>query len=130
MARTAMTVQASARTQSPPSVATAITATTIDGALVTAGIAITDFFYHQDAKLVIYNTAGTLAVTLVAGTGGQCIKKDQGDKVIDITTSTTQLIDQIESARFDSADGDLWLDFEAGFTGTIYAIGTKRGGCS
>lgn len=129
MPRTEITVHESTRTATPPSAATTITATTIDATLVTNGLAVTNFFNSKDAKLIISNTTGSdKAITLVAGTSAKCIKKDIGNKEITITNATTKFIDQIESARFDSADGDLYVNFATGMTGTIYAIGTKHGG--
>ncbi len=132
MTRTSITVNTTTRTETPPSEPTALTITTIDGTLQSVGLAITDFFNHKDSKLVVYNSVGSdKTITLVAGTNDKCIKKGIGNKSITITNGSYELIDQIESARFDSGDGDLYIDFESGFTsGTIYAVGTKHGGVS
>ncbi len=127
MTRTTITVNAAERSDTPPSFAN-VTSTTIDAALVTNGLEVSDFFSHSNPRLIITNTdASAKTVTIAAGTMAQCVKSAIGDYTISIPASGQVVIDQIESARFLQSGGALHVDFETDHVGIIYATGTKRG---
>lgn len=125
MTRDSATVHKTTRTNTPPASA-AITATTIDATLVTNGLDITDFWDYKNPKLIVTNSSGAVDLTIKAG---NLTSSGLGDYVVEIGSSATVVIDQLESARHiqSSIDSSLWVDFESGFTGTIYAIGDQTG---
>lgn len=127
MTRTAIIVNAAARTDAPPAFAN-VTFTNIDATLVTNGLEVSDFFSHSSPRLVVTNTdASAKTVTIAAGSMDQCVKAAIGDYTLSIPASGQVVIDQVESARFLQSGGALHVDFETGHVGIIYATGTKRG---
>ncbi len=127
MTRTAVAVNAITRSNFPPH-DVALTATTIDGTLVTNGVKVTDFFLYTDQTVEVYNSAGSpMDITFQAGTDRKCLAAGIGDAVVTVTNGTTKAIQNIESSRFFQSGDDLWIDFETGCTGTITVIGTPRG---
>ena len=74
----------------------------------------------KDGKFIIHvkNTEGTAnTITVLAGVGP---RSGIGDLVVLVAaTSGEQLIGPLESSRFKQADGNVYLDFEAAFTGLI-----------
>lgn len=50
-----------------------------------------------------------------------------GDLTLSVASSSTTVFQIQDPARFVDASGDINIDFAAGFTGTIYAIGKKVG---
>lgn len=87
-------------------------------------------------KLLLYvtNTAGaTHTVTVRAGVGGgatagAAMRSGLGDYTTGNLTATTgsAFIGPFDSSRFAQADGSINLDFDAGFTGKIWAIRLPR----
>jgi len=127
MARTEKTVIKATRTNTPPA-SKKITTTTVDAALVAAGLSITDFFNVEEPRLHVSNTTGAAkTVTLVASTKATAIKGRIGNFTLSIPASETHVLDQIESARFMQAGGALYVDFQTGFEGAIVAVGTSKG---
>jgi len=129
MARTNVTLHKPVRTNTPPSVATLITKQAIDGITgADDGIDCTDFFTGTNNFLIIDNTGAESDITIKASSHYSAIKKGIGDKVITIGASAVYVINQIESARFkDDNDGSIIIEFEAGMTGYVYAVGEERG---
>ena len=129
MGRTSVTIHDTSRTNSPPSSAT-ITKQAID-AITGAGngIDISDFYTCTDCKLIVENTTvSEKDVTIVAGPTASCVAAGIGDYTLAVAASTDKVIDQIESSRFkQDADGSLFVEFETGMTGYVYAVGTARG---
>ena len=129
MARTSATVQSATRTDSPPLDKT-ITATTIDATLVTNGLQITDYFNHKNTRLIIYNSdASAHTVTITAGTADPAINRGMGNYTVSIPAGETHEISEIDSSRFMQSDTNhsLYVDFDSGTTGTIYALGCPAG---
>jgi len=95
--------------------------TTIDAALVTNGVAISNAD-PEHTVLRVTNTATTAkTVTVKAGTGTQSWMAGQGDLAAQVAANTgVRFIGPFTSARFQQAPGSaLHVNFEAGFTGTI-----------
>jgi hypothetical protein len=69
--------------------------------------------------------AGAKNITIKAGANPPALAAGQGDLVIAINAATRR-IGPFTSARFSQADGSLWIDLEAGTTGTIKAIHMPR----
>jgi len=129
MVRTAVTIHKPSRTNSPPS-AIAITKQAIDAITGSGnGISVSDFFTATGNKLIVENTAGVAYdVTIVAGPTASCVKAGLGNYVNEVALSSNKVFDQIESARFkQNADGALYVEFETGMTGFVYAVGEARG---
>lgn len=84
---------------------------------VTNGIRVTGVGKYSDVQVVVRNTAGTPKnVILRKGVHGRASVGD-GTYAVPATTGEVQIYP--ESMRFEQADESLWVDFEAGFTGTI-----------
>lgn len=95
---------------------------------VANGIEISNAFDEKDntVYLVISNTANAdKNVTIKAGNSYP--NKMRGDKVIEVKTATTAIVTIEDESRFENKDGSVYVDFAAGFTGTIYAIGKHAG---
>lgn len=79
-------------------------------------------------RLILYVTnthAATQVVTVRAGTTTPpAIEGGEGDLVTGTLTATTgtAFIAGLHSLRFAQSDGTLNIDFDAGFTGKIYAL--------
>lgn len=70
--------------------------------------------------------AGAKNWTVKAGSAaGGALDRGQGDLVVSINAAV-RLLGPFKSARFAQADGALWLDCEAGSTGTVKAIRVPR----
>lgn len=70
----------------------------------------------------VANTAGSaLGVIFRTGSYPVASTQAQGDLTVVVTNATTQLIGPLDSAKFVQNNGDLNIDFAAGFTGTIIA---------
>jgi hypothetical protein len=95
----------------------AATVLTSVAGLVAAG---TQFLPLKDAKDIIHvkNTyGGILNITVKAGVGP---RRGIGDLVVPVAaTSGEQIIGPLESSRFKQADGYVYIDFDAAFTGLI-----------
>lgn len=50
-----------------------------------------------------------------------------GDKVISIASKKTVVLLIENPSRFQQKDGAIYIDYESGFTGTIYAVGKHAG---
>jgi hypothetical protein len=69
--------------------------------------------------------AGAKNITIKAGANPPALSAGQGDLVVSINAAI-KLIGPFTSARFAQADGSLYVDLEAGTTGTIKAIHVPR----
>lgn len=134
MARTQVTIAKTVRTNASPSAVATITKQAIDDITGAGnGIEISDFFLCTENTLIIENTAGSdKVITLIAGEHSSAVASGAGDKDITIVAArnaaSPAMIDQIESARFKKDDGGgLVVEFAAGMTGYVYAIGKSRG---
>lgn len=97
--------------------------TTIDAALVTAGVVV-DNAKPELMLIRVTNTEGsTNTVTIAAGDNPPALAAGLGSLVVTVAATTgVQYIGPFESGRFlqGGADmGDLHIDFESGMTGTI-----------
>ena len=57
----------------------------------------------------------------------EAIAKGIGDYTLEISATTNKVLNQIESARFLQSGGGLIVEFEAGMTGYVYAVGEAGG---
>lgn len=119
MARTTRTIQVVAKDAGAAPVAT-----TIDAALVTAGLEVTDAFEGRGTIILRVNNTAVAAknVTVQSSDGGAYPLDDYagaGDLVVNVVNATTKVIRLGDSARYMQAGQSLFVDFEAGFTGTI-----------
>ncbi len=73
---------------------------------------------RDDLALVVYNSAEATKTLTIKAKSGVAAE----DIVLSIATTETRIIGNLESALYKQTDGKINLDFEAGFTGTIYAI--------
>ena len=97
-------------------------ATTIDATLVTNGVVVA----KADFKRTVFEVANTAAtpknVIIRGGDYPLASAGRQGDLSIPVTNATTREIGPFDSGRFaQDPGGDLHIDFEAGFTGSITA---------
>ena len=100
------------------------TATTIVQA---DGVIIKDAFACKDNTLtiVIANTAEAAKdITIKKGVYPNAVL---GDITFEVAASSTNLIKIENPSRLEQADGSLLIDFETGFTGSIYATGKRAG---
>lgn len=97
--------------------------TTIDSTLVTNGVEI-DVADPEHTILRVANTAtGAKNVTVRAGSGIQAWMAGQGDLAVSVGANTgLEFIGPFTSARFQQDGSKLYVDFDAGFTGTITAF--------
>ncbi len=78
----------------------------------------------QPGKYIIFvkNTfAGAKTVTFKAGVNPPAFRSGLGNLTESIAQNATGMF-QLEGARFVQADGKVYLDFEAGTTGTVWAF--------
>jgi len=91
------------------------------------GVKIANAFACKDNTLtiVISNTATAAKdITISKGVYPNAIL---GDLVFEVAASSTTLVKIENPSRVEQADGSLLIDFESGFTGTIYATGKHAG---
>ena len=91
------------------------------------GAKINNAFSCKDNTLtiVIANTAeSALDVTFKKGVYPNAVL---GDLTFEVAASSTVLVKIENPSRLEQADGSLLVDFETGFTGTIYATGKRAG---
>jgi len=102
--------------------------TTIDSTLVTAGVVINGVEPERTIIRVANTEGSTNTVTVKAGDNPPALAAGQGDLVVTVAATTgVQYIGPLESGRFlkklDDASvnraGSIFIDFEAGTTGTI-----------
>lgn len=110
------------------------TNTTIDATLVSNGLNITDFG-DCDGEVILHITNTHSAahdVTIKAGEsyadGGTAYRAILGDLIVSVPLSGEVFLGPLESARFQNADGSLYIDFATGHTGTITAYCVPRAG--
>jgi hypothetical protein len=70
---------------------------------------------------VTQTAADPAAVIFRAGSGPQAMRAGIGDLVVSLAQDVTAWF-CLESARFQQPEGQLLVDFDAGFTGTIRAV--------
>ena len=91
------------------------------------GVEIKKAFACKDNSLivVIKNTANASKNIIIKK--GSFPNAVLGDLSVSLTSSSTNLIKIENPSRFEQTDGSLLIDFESGFTGTIYATGKRAG---
>lgn len=77
-------------------------------------------------QLVVENTA-TADKTVTFKAGGRYPNAMRGDLVVPVTSSSSAVCIVQDPSQFVNADGSILLDFEAGFTGNVYAIAKPTG---
>lgn len=104
--------------------------TTIDAALVTAGVVV-NTAKPERLLLRVNNTAvGPKNIIVRGGDNPPALAAGQGDLTVSVTNATTRYLGPFESGRFlkrtdDTGavkTGSLYVDFEAGTTGSIQVI--------
>lgn len=66
--------------------------------------------------------AGTINATVVAGANPPALSAGQGNLAEAILAGATEFLGPFESARFEQADGSLWLDLDVDTSVTITAF--------
>ena len=120
--------------QAAPNGSLLIAPITIDAALVTNGVVINNA-KPELLHFRVNNTAATPKNVIVrAGDSPPALAAGQGDLTVSVTNATSRLLGPVESGRFlkrldDTGavkTGSLFLDFEAGTTGTLEVYQTAR----
>lgn len=94
--------------------------TTIDATLVTNGVVISAADPERTVLRVNNTATSAKNVTVKAGTGTPALMAGQGDFVQAVGANTgSEFIGPFTSARFQQKTSKLFVDFEAGFLGTI-----------
>lgn len=91
------------------------------------GTEITGAFGCKDNSLQItVNNSADAAkkLTIKAGVFDNAVL---GDKTISVSSGKTTVILLENPSRFQQKDGAVFIDYETGFTGTIYAVGKHAG---
>lgn len=93
----------------------------------TNGIVLKNAFACKDnsLKIVVVNSGEASSMTIKAGDKQNAILGDS--TVVLGANKTTVVAPYRDMARYEKADGSIDLDFAAGFTGKIYAVGEKAG---
>ncbi|MFG2970793.1 hypothetical protein ACGFZS_46745 [Streptomyces sp. NPDC048288] len=107
----------------PNSHLTSPAGTTIDATLVTNGVEI-DVVDPEHTILRVANThSAAHNVTVRAGSGTQAWMAGQGDLAVSVAATTgLEFIGPFTSARFQQDGSKLYVDFDAGFTGSITVL--------
>ena len=93
------------------------------------GIKLKKAFAGKDnsVKIIIENTDSSNDHTLTIKAGEKqnaCL----GDSTVALKKSATTIVAPLrDMARYERADGSIYLDFSSGFTGNIYAVAEKAG---
>jgi hypothetical protein len=96
--------------------------TTIDAALVTAGVVIAKADFKRTFLEVTNSAGSTKNLIIGAGAYPQASQGKSGALTLPFLTTEVRKV-YLDSARFvQNLSGDLWIDFEAGFTGNIKAF--------
>jgi hypothetical protein len=102
-------------------------ATTIDATLVTNGVSVTAAKPERTLIRVTNTEGSTNTVTIQSGAYPPALASGLGDLVVTVAATTgVQYLGPFEGGRFKQADGTLWIDFEAGMTGTIDVLEMPR----
>jgi hypothetical protein len=104
--------------------------TTIDATLVTNGVTVNAAKPERLLLRVNNTAAGPKNVIVRGGDNPPALAAGQGDLTVSVTNATTRYLGPFESGRFlhrvdDSGavkTGSLFVDFEAGTTGTIQVV--------
>lgn len=100
---------------------TATTVVQADGVIIKNAFACKD----NTLTIVIANTAEAAKdITIKKGVYPNAVL---GDITFEVAASSTNLIKIENPSRLEQADGSLLIDFETGFTGSIYATGKRAG---
>ena len=100
---------------------TATTVVQADGVIIKNAFACKD----NTLTIVIANTAEAAKdITIKKGVYPNAVL---GDITFEVAASSTNLIKIENPSRLEQADGSLLIDFESGFTGSIYATGKRAG---
>jgi hypothetical protein len=101
--------------------------TTIDATLVTNGVKIVAGMPERTILRVTNTHGADHAVTIKAGAYPPAVAAGQGDLAVTVpATSGDVLIGPVESGRFLQSNGEIWVDFATGFTGTVTALRVPR----
>lgn len=99
-------------------------ATTVDATLVTNGLCLTNYTSKNgDVFIRVKNTAASAKKVYVRK---GVFPRAFADLIVTVPlTSGDQIIKIGDGARYKQADGNIYVDFETGFTGSIEAYGCK-----
>jgi hypothetical protein len=100
--------------------------TTIDPTLVTNGVVISGVPLEELIVRVTNTFAGAKVITVRKGANPPALSAGQGDMTGSQAQNEVAHYGPLEGARFSQANGDLYVDFEAGTTGTIWAFRVPR----
>lgn len=106
---------------------TDVAGTTIDAALVTAGVVINNVDPEHTLIRVTNTHSAAHNVTVKAGTGSAAWMAGQGDLVQSAAATTgVEWLGPFTSARFQQQGTKLYVDFAAGHTGAITVFKLPR----
>lgn len=95
---------------------------------VANGIEIKKAFAGKDNSVEILIENSSNADSVVTIKAGQKQNALLGDSHVTIGTGKTVALDLMrDMARYERADGSVYLDFATGFTGNVYAIARRAG---
>jgi hypothetical protein len=116
MARTAVSYTA----LTPNGRTSDVAGTTIDATLVTNGVVINGVDPERTVLRVTNTATGAKNVIVRTGSGVQSWMAGQGDLTVQVGANTgKEWVGPFTSAHYQQAGSKLYVDFEAGFTGTI-----------
>jgi hypothetical protein len=123
MARTSITPTALAGNSE-----TAVVATTIDAALVTAGISVAAGGLGALVIRVANTNGSDRVITVKAGDDPPGHQASAGDLAVTVAATTgVKFIGPLETARFLQDDGTIHIDLAASFAGTIEIYSFPKG---
>jgi hypothetical protein len=97
--------------------------TTIDSTLVTNGVVINGVDPEHTVIRVTNTATGAKNFIVRAGSGTQSWMAGQGDLTVSVGANTgNEFVGPFTSARFQQDGSTMYVDFEAGFTGTITVL--------
>ena len=93
---------------------------------VANGIEIENAFSNKNNSLfIVVEPTTTAAITFKAGDAYP--NAMLGDLIVTPTDDQPNVYQILDLARFERADGSLYIDFGTGFVGTIYAVAKRAG---
>lgn len=93
---------------------------------VANGIKVKKAFENKNNSLFLVVEPTTVG-NVVIKAGNKYPNAALGDLVVTPTDDVPNVINIMDAARFENADGSILIDFGTSFVGTIYAIGKRAG---
>lgn len=97
-----------------------------NGHVVSDGLTPPTSYPEQTVLRVKNTTGGALNAIVRAGAQPLAIAAGQGDLTVAVAAGAIVFIGPLESGRFAQKDGQIYLDLQAGFAGTVTALKVAR----